>query len=479
MKPANAIIFTILILIIPWSVFSQWNEWTDPFPLTDSLTDNLNPYLHHTWLNEQEMVFMVWEKPVDSISTEIWMDNILDEEPASVVLSAPGVKYSHPKIMGDPWGNYGNALYYLFYQTNENGNEDIYFVPYGLDGTWGGPEAVTDSPNDDAQLSVSREMFYDATYWIRGLAAWISGDDLYACFLQYDGSFYLDEPVLIDSGVCSAPSVGLDYIYGIIYSKLDSNAQHIYKAGFNTTWNPPEVFFDSLESVNPTAASYYGHPAWSVKTDSNWRIMIIGWNEYNIYDLSSPEPFDPAVLGVFLGVKSWFPEILVAVEYPEDSVVEIFMTEEMGSGNFVNFSNSGTDNQHPQFFFGESYPYNFYCWYDYLVWESMRNGHWQIWSAKFIQCGGGIEEEEENAFIKVYPNPFRQETIIEFTLNVEEVVEADVFDNYGRHVTRLAYKTFSPGEHQLRWEADGLSPGIYLLHLKISGRNYSTRILKK
>jgi hypothetical protein len=321
-------------------------------------------------------------------------------------------------------------------------------------------------------------MFYDATAWARGLAAWISGDDLYALFLQYDGNYYFDDPILVDSGTCNSPSVGLDYIYGILYTKLDSNGQHIYIAHYTSGWSPPEVYFDSLESMNPTAASYYGIPVWSSKTDSSWQIIVEDWNAYSAYEITSPEPFDPAVLGVFLGVKSWFMEVYVAVEYPEDSLIEIFMTEEMGSGNFINFSNSGTMNKHPQFFMGEVYPYNFYCWYDYLVWESFRNGHWQVWGAKYIQCGGRIEEEVENAFIKVFPNPFVHETIMEFTLNTKEVVVAEIFDRNGRHVTTLADKIFPPGTHQLRWNTEGIAPGVYLLITTSGNQVYTSKLIK-
>ena len=471
----------IFFLALPWNTIAQWYDWSEPFPMTDSLSDNINPFLHYSWDNG-EAVYMVWENSMDSISTEIWLDNILDANPPQLVLADSGIHYTHPKILGD-WGSYGEILFYLFYQSDESGNEDIYAVPYMLDGTWGDPEAIAVTPDDDVQLSVSRDMFADATTWIRGLVSWISGDDLYACFLQKDGSsYYLDDPILIDSGICSSPSViGIDNYERMLYNRLDSNGQHIYKASYNinTGWDPPGVFFDSLESKNPTAASYYIYPVWSVKTDSNWQIMIKDWNDYEVYNISSAEPFDPAALGVFFGVKSWFPEIIVAVEYPKDSVTEIFMTVEMGSGDFANFSNSGTENRHPQFFYGESDTYNSWCWNNYLVWESTRNGHWQIWGAKYIMCGGGINDAEESHFIKVFPNPFEHETNIELTLDADVIITAEIFDQYGKQVITLVDKYFLQGTHQLRWNTEGIAPGIYLLRVKVGKELFTCKLIKR
>ena len=468
------------MLLFPWNLSAQYYQWSDPFAISDSVADNSNPYLHHTGMDMEEKVFMVWERSNDSSSTEIWMDNILDEEPAFVVLAENGIHYTHPKIMGNSWGSsYGDIQFFILYQTDEAGNQDIHVIPYMADGTFSESFPLANTVSNECQLSVSREMFYDGTAWIQGLASWIGGDDLYACFLQKDGSsYYFEDPVLIDSGGCSAPSVNLYEYYGMLYCKSNDTTSYICRASYNSEWNPPEIYFDSLRSMNPTAASYYGNPGWTVKTDTGWKVMIEEWNDYGVYELSSPDPFDPAMLGVFFGVKSWFPEVYVAVEYRVDSITEIYMTEEMGSGNFINFSNSGTMNRHPQFFLGETDPYNYWCWYNYIAWESFRNGHWQIWAAKYIMCGGGIEDEDEKTFARVFPNPFDRETIIEFTLETQTSITAYIFERNGRYLTTIADRSFPPGTHQLHWNAEHFAPGMYLLRIEAGEKTYTSKLIK-
>jgi len=60
-----------------------------------------------------------------------------------------------------------------------------------------------------------------------------------------------------------------------------------------------------------------------------------------------------------------------------------------------------------------------------------------------------------------YPNPFNPETTIEYTLAETEFVSLKVFDLLGKQVTKLVSGQFEKGKHQITWNAENFSSGIY------------------
>ncbi|MBV6512333.1 MAG: hypothetical protein FMNOHCHN_01830 [Ignavibacteriaceae bacterium] len=68
-----------------------------------------------------------------------------------------------------------------------------------------------------------------------------------------------------------------------------------------------------------------------------------------------------------------------------------------------------------------------------------------------------------------YPNPFNPETTIRFSLPAAGFVDLTVFNQSGELVTRLVKGTLSEGEQQIRFDARGLSSGVYYYHLVYNG----------
>jgi flagellar hook assembly protein FlgD len=120
-----------------------------------------------------------------------------------------------------------------------------------------------------------------------------------------------------------------------------------------------------------------------------------------------------------------------------------------------------------------------YAWYDYIVWESYRNGHWQLWSSKVYQNVGSIsEDEKKNSFITSHPNPFSHETTIKFTLDTRSDVVIDIYNNHGMYIRSIASKSLDAGKHQLRWNADGMAAGMYIIKMNVGDKMYSTKVIK-
>lgn len=68
-----------------------------------------------------------------------------------------------------------------------------------------------------------------------------------------------------------------------------------------------------------------------------------------------------------------------------------------------------------------------------------------------------------------YPNPFNPATTIRFGVPQAGRVRLVVYDVLGRKVTTLVDEALSPGWHETRWEASGLSSGVYFYRLSSGG----------
>src|SRR5690606_33730869 len=64
-----------------------------------------------------------------------------------------------------------------------------------------------------------------------------------------------------------------------------------------------------------------------------------------------------------------------------------------------------------------------------------------------------------------YPNPFNPTTVISYQLPVSSVVSLKVFDLLGREVATLVDGRVSAGDHKVRFNASGLSSGMYIYRL--------------
>lgn len=64
-----------------------------------------------------------------------------------------------------------------------------------------------------------------------------------------------------------------------------------------------------------------------------------------------------------------------------------------------------------------------------------------------------------------YPNPFNPSTVIPFQLGRSGEISIRVFDMLGRDVITLANGIYPAGNHTVRFDASGLSSGMYLIRL--------------
>ncbi len=78
----------------------------------------------------------------------------------------------------------------------------------------------------------------------------------------------------------------------------------------------------------------------------------------------------------------------------------------------------------------------------------------------------------EEAVFEVRPNPISQTATVTFSLNEESPVAIQVMDVNGRSLKVIAQKDFSEGRHQIIFNRESLSAGIYFIQLKANDNYY-------
>lgn len=64
-----------------------------------------------------------------------------------------------------------------------------------------------------------------------------------------------------------------------------------------------------------------------------------------------------------------------------------------------------------------------------------------------------------------YPNPFNPTTVIRFTLNDSKDVNVTIYDQLGQQVAELLNEKVEAGNHEVEFNADGFSSGLYFYRI--------------
>lgn len=75
-----------------------------------------------------------------------------------------------------------------------------------------------------------------------------------------------------------------------------------------------------------------------------------------------------------------------------------------------------------------------------------------------------------------YPNPFNPVTTINYTVPVNSVVSLKVYDMTGREVSTLASGHKEAGSYEVKFDASGLTSGIYLYELRAGGYTQAKKL---
>ncbi len=74
-----------------------------------------------------------------------------------------------------------------------------------------------------------------------------------------------------------------------------------------------------------------------------------------------------------------------------------------------------------------------------------------------------------------YPNPFNPKTIINYELRINNFVELKVYDIAGREVATLVNDIMPAGKHEVEFNAEDLSSGVYFYSLNVDGKKMDVK----
>ncbi len=76
-----------------------------------------------------------------------------------------------------------------------------------------------------------------------------------------------------------------------------------------------------------------------------------------------------------------------------------------------------------------------------------------------------------------YPNPFKTETVIDYTLTVGQKVTVYVYNIYGQRVSSLVNKYQEAGNHSVLFDASHLSSGVYIYRIEAGSLHKSKKMV--
>lgn len=88
------------------------------------------------------------------------------------------------------------------------------------------------------------------------------------------------------------------------------------------------------------------------------------------------------------------------------------------------------------------------------------------------------EENLENEFINIYPNPINANPVIEFCLDRTATVTFSLLDIHGKQVSNQIVKDCIKGKNRITCDAGHLAPGVYFCNLKVGNESFFEKIIK-
>jgi hypothetical protein len=450
----------------------EW-QWTTPIAVSDSVSDNRNATLSDIMMfnGPGAPLYMCWENSVNDASTAIWGRALRPMEPPFVIVSQPNVHFRNPRILKY---NEGDTIFSVYFETDMNGNWDIYRVNYLTGGTLSAMIPVETTPDDETSFTADASFNY----------AWLRNGNVMAV---KQGT----PAVELGSGGCSSPVIRDNNCYWMKDSLIWNST---FESG---NWTSP-VSISSFHCRHLSAGNNT-HPAnmgyylvYEEKKHGVWRLMdymSMGQTD-SLYDYPGFNNTSPSYCTVMIFTKkdAENPDgynTVWPLTFASDSTGnnEIYASSPYyGNTDYQNLSQYAGIDDHPQlfdFFAGETN-------YMYDVWESYRNGHWQLWMTEMDISTGINDRSTINGLnIKINPNPFSGKVDIGYELSAQSVTSVVIKDIPGKQVITLKETgTESAGIHHLNWNATNsagmkVPAGLYLCSVTVNGKTVCGKLLLK
>ncbi len=118
----------------------------------------------------------------------------------------------------------------------------------------------------------------------------------------------------------------------------------------------------------------------------------------------------------------------------------------------------------------------------WTIWTDTRTGTSQTWLeiANYVSTSVPVDGRSIPTAFSLsqnYPNPFNPSTTIEFRISNFGFVSLKVFDILGQEVATLVNEAKNAEEHSVRFDASGLSSGVYVYRLSAGSQMQSRKMM--
>lgn len=167
-----------------------------------------------------------------------------------------------------------------------------------------------------------------------------------------------------------------------------------------------------------------------------------------------------------------------------DAYTDVYMAVSKDGGEtFKNFKISESSfYPYPSVFFGDYTNIAAYDGMVYPIWMRLDQNMLSVWMIRYkgerhMTDSQDTEYPLHFELKQNYPNPFNPSTTIGYSLDKTEKVTMQVFDVLGNKVADLLDKRMNPGLHEVSFNAENLTSGVYIYRLQAGDRILSRKML--
>lgn len=463
--------------------------WSDPIPVSDSNSDNRNATLVNISIGYGAyMIF--WERTLELLGSEIVYIDYYNMNMPETAVYAEGFIVSNPQVISmSDWYPDTDTLAFVFYQSNQSGNEDIYFTVM-TDTGFMAPVPLANSTLDETHLRVSPG----------GGMVWQEGDIIRFTRLYQDNSgFYFEPVVSIDEDDCFNPDIqnadlytGEQYIAWQKGSPESPETWYSYWSYDNDEWSEPTVLFEDGYHSGIRFSKGIDFTSWIPALVSDW-IDSTGQYHISAFDFyyqdefisgfSQSGSFQPDLFTIDLITQGYWESGFLTFKHDEGNGNSDIFSSDYGYMlpelyNYCRIDSTVQPDAQPQLFQGAWH----FSYFDLIcIWESWRNGHSQLFSATVPVVIGNVPEtsKESDLNARAYPNPFTDFLWLDYMTGETTTVSVTIYNTIGQIVKRIDGGSSSERKTLKKIETGHLPAGIYLLKIEAGHHVGTIRVIKK
>jgi FlgD Ig-like domain len=479
MKSLYALIF---FLVFTASGQSQ-NIWGPPFPLTDSLTDNVNATLSIVpgEFFQPDTLYMLWERSSEPFSTGIYARNLTTMAGSFMVAALLNVHFKHPRVFRR---GTGDTLFYFSYETDMNGNWDLYYSILMKNEVALGPYPFIRSSLNERSLNFGEPQTFswekEGSIYVKN----VTGDTV---FLASDSCV---NPVQASEAYV-AYEMATGSNLGVFYSKYNDVSQ-LWSGPF-----PLDVYGSNTHLTfgnDSYSASHngggYSYIFWQHKNGPYWIVkgFDISMTQYcSFNNFPACNNISPSFCYIDMITDHTVALNVHYFTFASDVTgnMEVYVNQVGEDTTYTNMSGFTGIDTHPQLFNNFHFSPSGLDNQLFDIWESYRGGHWQLWATTMdILTGENTLKRPSTGLIQISPNPFTNETRIEYFMGGTGLMTVDIYDLRGKKIKSLNSTSEGDGKHSVTWDGKGASgasvaAGIYICAVRTGDTVLRCKIIRQ